>query len=86
MSLYFGDLGPFIYLFSLDLSIVSSFNLGGISSFQFYSLATSVLRKEMPDNYSKNKSTNDNDDEEELPEDETIFNDTSFITYDKLFE
>ena len=40
----------------------------------------------MPDNYSKNKSTNDNDDEEELPEDKMMFNDTSFIIYDKLFD
>ncbi|RIA80004.1 hypothetical protein C1645_839462 [Glomus cerebriforme] len=42
---------------------------------------TSVLRKEMPDNYSKNKSTDDNN-EEEPSENEMMFNDTSFITYD----
>ncbi|RIA91688.1 hypothetical protein C1645_821715 [Glomus cerebriforme] len=46
----------------------------------------SVLHKEMPDNYSKNKSTDDNDNEEEPLEDEMIFNNTSFITYDKLFD
>ncbi|RIA79599.1 hypothetical protein C1645_840304 [Glomus cerebriforme] len=45
-----------------------------------------VLREEMPDNYSKNKSTDNNDDDEKLPEDETMFNDTSFIIYNKLFD
>ncbi|RIA93084.1 hypothetical protein C1645_735854 [Glomus cerebriforme] len=36
--------------------------------------STSVLREEIPDNYSKNKSIDDNEDEEEPPENEIIFN------------
>jgi len=44
------------------------------------------LREEVPDNSSKNKSTDNNEDEEEPPKDETIFNDTNFRVYDKLFD
>jgi len=46
------------------------------------------LNEEIPDNSGKKKSTDDNEEEEEslAPEDETIFNDTSFKAYDKLFD
>ena len=41
----------------------------------------------MPDNFSKNKSTDhDNKDEDEPPEDEMMFNDISFKAYDKFFK
>lgn len=48
--------------------------------------STSILQEEAPDISSKKKSTDDNEDEEEQPEDETMFNDASFKTYDKLFD
>ena len=39
----------------------------------------------MPDNTSKKKSTDGNEDEEPS-ENETIFNDPGFESYDKLFD
>ncbi|CAG8629997.1 12470_t:CDS:2 [Funneliformis caledonium] len=48
--------------------------------------STSILREEVPsDNYSKKKNNKDHEDDEPS-EDQTMFGDTSFKSYDKLFE
>ena len=47
--------------------------------------SVSIIHEEMPDNISKKKSTDGNEDEES-PEDKMIFNDPGFESYDKLFD
>ncbi|CAI2188411.1 16789_t:CDS:2 [Funneliformis geosporum] len=50
------------------------------------SYLTSILHEEVPDISSRNKSTDDNEDKEDLPEDKMMFNNISFKTYNKLFD
>jgi len=45
----------------------------------------SVLREEVPDGKKKYIS-DDNEDEEETPEEETLFNDPNYKSYDQLFD